>query len=218
MAYFLFIKEMSSVYNIAFLVKRKSSKLHSKPIPHCITPELIKSLREKKNTSCRKYFFKYKLNHIIRCAKKHYFSTELSKNKNNMRAFWTVINQILNKTLKKKSLPNEFKVNESLIKDPVKIAKNFNQIFTEIGPTLASKIPMFNEGSLQFITAPTTNGFHFSSVTSTEDLYKILLLAMIILMQNYLKWFLMPSPNHWPIYLNYHLPTIPLTIIFYYLN
>lgn len=141
---------------------------------------MVKSLRNK-HKLYKKYFsnptpfylkqfkqYRNKLNHIIRRAKKHYFSTELSKCKNNMRTLSSIINHILNKRKKHKSLPNEFKVDGSLIKDPATIAYNFNRFFTHIGPTLASKIPVVNESPLQYITSPPTGGFHLSPVTVSE--------------------------------------------------
>lgn len=102
-----------------------------------MTEGLIKSLRNK-HRRYEKYLadpapfylnqfkqYRNKLNLIIRGAKKHYFSTELSKSKNNTRTLWNTINHNLNKRNKRKSLPNEFKVDGSLINDPAAIAYNF---------------------------------------------------------------------------------------------
>ena len=103
-AYTVFINEVIKSYNVAFPEKKRNSKSYSKPTKPWVTLGIIKFLRNKYKLY-KKYlsnptpfhhrqFIQYrnKLNHIIRGAKKHYFSTELSKCKDNMRALWCIIN------------------------------------------------------------------------------------------------------------------------------
>lgn len=68
-----------------------------------------------------------------------------------MRALWGTINKIINKRMEPKSLPNEFLVNGSLTSDPTKVVHKCNPFFTEIGSTLADKIPVADESPLQFM-------------------------------------------------------------------
>jgi hypothetical protein len=57
-----------------------------------------------------------------------------------MKKTWSVINNILNKTKKKKQFPEYFCVEGEQIRDKLEIANKFNIYFTNIGPTLANSI------------------------------------------------------------------------------
>ena len=52
---------------------------------------------------------------------------------------WSLINETLNRNLKKQST-HEFLINDEMISDPIIIANKFNQYFAHIGSTLADKI------------------------------------------------------------------------------
>ena len=50
-------------------------------------------------------------------------------------------------------LPREDKVNKTIIQKPQEIAKEFNNVFTSVGPTLAGKIPNTEKSFQDFLTS-----------------------------------------------------------------
>ena len=72
-----------------------------------------------------KTYFKNKLNHSLRIAKRLYYNKKLNESKSDMRATWRVLNEVLNnKKLRPK--PNSlFKVDDQEISDPMEIANRF---------------------------------------------------------------------------------------------
>ena len=102
------------------------------------TPDKLSHLRTYRN----------KLNHILRIAKKHYFSDKFYNCKYNMKRTWAVVNEVLQKGTNKSSYPSSFKHNNSATSDPNVIANEFNNFFTNISPSLAGAAPgYFDRGA-----------------------------------------------------------------------
>ncbi len=57
-----------------------------------------------------------------------------------MSKMWLTINDILNKSRKKKTFPEVFMEDGKSINEKIEIANKFNLYFTEIGANLAEKI------------------------------------------------------------------------------
>ncbi len=76
----------------------------------------------------------------IRAAKLAYYEACFEKYKHDICKTWSTINNILNKSRKKKSFPETFKEDGQTISGKIEIANNFNQYFTNIGLNLAQKI------------------------------------------------------------------------------
>ena len=87
-----------------------------------------------------KTYFKNKLNHSLRIAKRLYYDKKLNESKSDMRATWCVLKEVLNnKKLRPK--PNSlFKIDDQEISDPMEIANRFYYYFSNIGPNLAKQI------------------------------------------------------------------------------
>ena len=77
---------------------------------------------------------------IIRKAKRDYYTHIFNRHKNDIKKTWSLINETLNRNLKKQST-HEFLINDEMISDPIIIANKFNQYFAHIGSTLADKVP-----------------------------------------------------------------------------
>ena len=73
-------------------------------------------------------------------AKNKYYQSIFSRYKNDTKKTWETINNILNKTKKKKTFPLFFTENGEEIHDKLQIANKFNNFFTNIGPKLANKL------------------------------------------------------------------------------
>ena len=74
-------------------------------------------------------------------AKQNYFSSLISKYKNNSKKIWGVMKEISGKIkLKSSNLPKMLRVENEVFSEENEIANRFNEFFTNIGPTLANKI------------------------------------------------------------------------------
>ena len=66
----------------------------------------------------------------------------LYKYKTNSKRTWQVMNEITGKQKTKSNLlPQQIKVDKTIIQNPQGIAKEFNKFFTSVGPKLAKQIP-----------------------------------------------------------------------------
>ena len=103
------------------------------------------------------------LRKIIRKAKRDYYTHIFNRHKNDIKKTWSLINETLNRNLKKLST-HEFLINDEMISDPIIIANKFNQYFAHIGSTLTDKIPSaphFNS----YLGNPVDSVFSFHKVT-----------------------------------------------------
>jgi hypothetical protein len=114
------------------------------------------------------------LNKMIRSAKQQFYKSEFSKYKSNTYKTWETINQVLNRSKLNKELPNHFNINGIKITDPQQIADDLNSFFTNIGPNLASSIPLQNKHSRDYLQNHTNFKFKFTLI-NTEVLSKVIL-------------------------------------------
>ncbi len=110
----------------------------------------------------------------IRIAQKDYYENLFNKFKNDIRGTWKTINEILCKTKKKKSFPQFFKDNETVITNKLTIANKFNTFFTNIGPKLADQIKMpKNKHFKNYLTLNYNHKFTFKDIDE-EGVRKII--------------------------------------------
>ena len=62
-------------------------------------------------------------------AKINYFQGKFCRNKNDLKITWKVIDEYLNRHIKKTDFPSEFKHNGETVNQPVDIANSFNTFF-----------------------------------------------------------------------------------------
>ena len=78
----------------------------------------------------------------------------LHKYKTDSKRKWQVMKEITGKQKTKSNLlPRDIKVNKTIIQKPQEIAKEFNNFFTSVGPTLAGKIPNTEKSFQDFLTS-----------------------------------------------------------------
>ena len=77
----------------------------------------------------------------IRLAKQMHYQSSFENHKHNVKKTWCLIKEIIQKNPTKEQFPDSFKVDGEMVSDKCNIANKFNLFFfTNIGPTLASKI------------------------------------------------------------------------------
>ena len=109
------------------------------------------------------------LRHSIEQAKTIYYQQKLTKYTNDSRNTWKVIKEVTNKTTTKTQLPELFKVDGKVLTEKKDIANKFNNFFTNIGPSLASKISATGTKTYKaFVNTPYTHNFTFSAITESD--------------------------------------------------
>ncbi len=94
---------------------------------------------------------------------------KFEQSKNDLKATWKLINELINKKNNKRPLPSSFNSNGRTITDPVKIANEFCHYFTNIGPTLANKIQTTNSAFQNFV-GPANDQTIYLRPTSMSEL------------------------------------------------
>ena len=78
------------------------------------------------------------------------------------------MNEILNRKSKKQLLPSIFNIGEQELSDPTQIAEQFCKYFTNIGPSLASNIPVSQKSPHSFLSGNFVNSLFFEEVSEQE--------------------------------------------------
>ena len=85
-----------------------------------------------------------------------------------MRYLWKLINEVINRNKLKSELPDHFKENETVITDPAEISNKFNEYFINVGPNLASKIPVSDMNFSNYLGERSIKSIFFDPVTENE--------------------------------------------------
>ena len=85
--------------------------------------------------------YRNKLNHLIRIAKKNYYSKRLDQAGNDIKSTWNTFNELLGKVKSKTRLPVSFlNYNNEEVCDSKLIANDFNDYFVKTGPNLTKNL------------------------------------------------------------------------------
>ena len=123
--------------------------------------------------------FKTKRNQVkreIEKAKKQYYFTFFKNCKNDSKKIWNGINEISNKSQKKKSsLPSYINLDDegNVSSNPKFIINKLNRHFVRKGPKLAGKLPPSSECSLKFLKQRVRCSMKFGTLTE-HDVSKII--------------------------------------------
>jgi hypothetical protein len=169
---------MTDVYNKCFPVVRSKSRYKNK-LPW-LTAGLKKSIRNKNKMYLKQcklpcenphvtYYkvYKNKLNSVLRKAERDYYKGEIEKHKSNSKKIWEIIGSVVNNKRRAKKTPL-FKSGTNLIRNENEISNKFNMFFTNIGVTLANKIPNTVTNPLSYIHFNTTESFFLHPTTEGE--------------------------------------------------
>lgn len=91
--------------------------------------------------------------------------------KGNLKGLWQEINGILGKK-KKNVLPDQFIEGVNLLSTPPDIANSFNHYFSDIGSSLANKIPPTNTHFTDSLHNPNASSF-FLTPTNSHEIIKV---------------------------------------------
>ena len=136
---------------------------------------LFKRYKKYENIELGKKYREYrnKLNGLLRSAEKEHHATLLDMNKSNLPNSWRILKEVINKK-KRSTVSPKFILNNSVITDKKSVANRFNTFFTNIGPTLANKIPSTNMSATNYIRQGRLKDSIFLNPTSEEEIGNII--------------------------------------------
>ena len=105
---------------------------------------------------------------ILRVVKRLYYEKQIEKLKSNVKVTWKVLNEILNRNKGKRGLPSIFRADSREISNAKEIATFFCKYFTNIGPNLASKIPVSKKAHNSFLPPKLVNSILLDAVNEQE--------------------------------------------------
>ena len=181
-AYNNFLTKLINIFNIHCPTLKTKLPKRKIPIKPWVTRGLIKSIQTK-DKLYKKYvkkptienktaYTKYRnhLNQLLRCSKKNYITSEIHLHKNNMKKTWGTLNSLLGRN-KQHKLPDFFHDNDGRkLNDAATIASNFNEYFTQIGSSLAEKIPPPDSDFSSPLRPTNTNSSVFLTPTTAEEI------------------------------------------------
>ena len=103
------------------------------------------------------------VNNILKQSKRDYFRSHLDSAKNDPKKTWKLINQLTSRNVSNGTNINKIEFNSEEMNDTCEIAEAFNTHFTEIGETLANKIPKTDTDPISYLK-PTNTTFSFKTI------------------------------------------------------
>lgn len=184
-AYTKFNDKLTDLLNIHCPIKETKISKHNTPKKPWVTRGIIQSIKtkdklykaylSKPSIENKLKYTKYRnqLNLLLRVSKKSYILSEINDHKNNMKKTWQVLNNLLGRN-KPTKLPDFFNDKQgNKITDTTEIANRFNEFFTNIGTSLASKIPAPDENYNPPPISCRNSNTMFLLPTTCEEIIKI---------------------------------------------
>jgi hypothetical protein len=115
--------------------------------------------------------FRNQLKSSLRKEERKYYLTEFTKRTNNLKATWTLINEILHReknTSSKSSSPSTLLIDNKQYTTPTDIADKLNVYFTSIGKSLSDLIPPTSTTYQSYLSAPNPHTFTLYPTDSSE--------------------------------------------------
>jgi site-specific DNA-adenine methylase len=189
-SYSNFIEEFVEEFDrIIPQIKKRFNKYHHKKEPW-ITKGLLSSIRTRdrmhsklrkiQNESTREIavlsYKKYKniLNKLIKESKRGYWETTFDKCKNDTKATWKQINEVLNRSRKTSDLPDLFHHNNTTFCTPHEISNGFNGFYTNLGPSLSSSLPQTSHNFKTFFGINNYPNSFFLQPTTEQEVINVI--------------------------------------------
>ena len=161
---------------------RKERKIRSKP---WISRGLLKSiqtknrlfkqlLRNRDNSILSSKYKTYRntLNRLLRRAKSDYYYSVLNEHKGNSKKAWETVNELIYNKKRSSSPPSKLmNSNGEAISNPLAIAEEFNEFFTNVGKAMATLLPTVgsnNSKNIVFSKNKASNSIFLSPCSHQE--------------------------------------------------
>lgn len=181
-AYSKFDQIVSSCYDAT--CPFKSVTLNKKNNKPWVTKGMKKSIKQKNklyhmyktrntvNNEIQYKRYRCRLQHLLRGAKKSYYQRLLGESKSNLKKSWSVMREIIGNDRHTHS-NKQFIVNNQVVDDKVTIVNAFNDLFVNLGPSLARDIPDVDIEPDEYLKGNYVNSF-FAKPVSEEEILAVI--------------------------------------------
>ena len=131
---------------------------------------LYKKFKHIKSAFHEEYYkqYKRKLQQLMKVAEKKYHHDLIIKYKHDMKRWWGLIKDMVNRN-KKLAHQTKFRIgNDDIATDKNIISNKFNDFFINVGPTLACVIPISNNKPSHFLAQSFSETVFLAPVTQEE--------------------------------------------------
>ena len=130
----------------------------------------IESLKSKLQADEDKYkTYKNKLIKILKTAEQNYYNEQLNKHRNNMKATWKLLNEVISGAAVPSKIPDIFLEGEKELNSRKDIANGFNTFFVGVGPNLAAGIKKPDNVRVEdYLPQPTADTMYLDPVNEME--------------------------------------------------
>ena len=176
-AYYSLMNDYVKMYNSSFPIK--SFKLGYKTRKTWLSEGMKKSIKNKNRLYRRQKTsgnpehelayksYRNKLNSLLLTAEKNHYENLMDQHKNNLKKTWSILKEVINKR-KSSSSCSRFLINNVITTNKENIADGFNSFFTNVGPSLANKIPSDNRSPTIFMNNRVINTMVLNEVVQDE--------------------------------------------------
>ena len=102
------------------------------------------------------------LNTLRRKSKQYYYKYIFEQYTHDTKKLWQNINTLIGRTENKRTILQTFKFGNATTSDPPKIADEFCDYFTEVGPSLANQIPQSIHTAKHYLNNKKRSQAHFT--------------------------------------------------------
>ena len=131
--------------------------------------KLFRLYKKKKSADNGKQYklYKSKLQHVLRTAKKTYFTRLFEESKSCLKKSWSVINKVIGR---KNSVQcnKQFVIDNEVVTDKQEIVNAFYDYYVSIGPDMAENIPVVLNKPQDYLTSSYVNSFYLKPVGKEE--------------------------------------------------
>ena len=104
-----------------------------------------------------------------RKAQSLYYLEKFTQCKSDLKETWSLIREVSGtKVRQREKIPDFFRHEDRIIREPTEIADEFNKFFAEIGPNLAEKVPQSTKTFSTFLGPKVEGEFLFSELSETR--------------------------------------------------
>lgn len=176
-AFTSFYEKFTNLYNTSFPLKETKAGYYNRiPWLSCGMKKSIK-LKNKLYLIQKKYptpenidrykKFRCTLQKLMHSAEKEYYAQQIDDNRSNMKKTWRIIKSLLNKNINK-SMPDSFKINNSVTSDQKLIGDSFNKFYVNIGQSQSRNCPLSDIPPTSYIKQNIPHSIHLREVTELE--------------------------------------------------
>lgn len=179
-AYDTFLHEYKQKYELAFPICQMKPSRRNSPKNPWMSQGLLRSCNKKSklyqkfiknpNIQNKKAFTSYrnKFKAVRIQAEKNYYAAEFCRQSNNLKGTWKILKELIGRSNEEDRDIKSLMINGQTSTDPIKIATEFNNYFTNIAHSLAINIPNSTSNIDKYMSPSKVDSFGLTEISNDE--------------------------------------------------